>query len=113
MRTVHVVLPVFDEQASIGRLLEHIALALDEAALPYRVVLVDDGSRDATAEVVARYVGRLPLSVHRHPQNLWGWERRCATGWSKRPGARLRATSWSPWTPTTRTRRASSCAWRG
>jgi len=70
MRTVHIVLPVYDEQACIGRLLEHIALAMGEAALPYHVVLVDDGSRDATAQVVAAYVGRLPLSVHRHPRNL-------------------------------------------
>lgn len=70
MRTVHIVLPVYNEQACIGRLLEHIAEALDEAALPYHVVLVDDGSCDATAQVVATYVGRLPLSVHRHPQNL-------------------------------------------
>jgi dolichol-phosphate mannosyltransferase len=34
------------------------------------VVLVDDGSRDDTARVVAGYVGRLPLSVLRHPRNL-------------------------------------------
>ena len=70
MRTVHIVLPVYDEQACIGRLLDHIALAMGEAALPYQVVLVDDGSRDATAQVVATYVGRLPMSVHRHARNL-------------------------------------------
>ncbi len=69
MPTVHVVLPVYDEQACIGRLLERIAEALVGAGLPYHVVVIDDGSRDATAEVVASYVGRLPLSVRRHPLN--------------------------------------------
>lgn len=70
MRTVYVVLPVYNERERIGRLLERIDEAQQESALPYRIVLVDDGSRDGTAEIVAGYAARLPLTVRTHPHNL-------------------------------------------
>ena len=37
--------------------------SLGEAALPYQVVLVDDGSRDATPDIVARCAERMPILV--------------------------------------------------
>lgn len=65
-----VVLPAYNEARDIGRLIRRVAAALSEG--PYRVVLVDDGSDDATvseAHDAARQTGA-PLVVLRHPRNL-------------------------------------------
>jgi dolichol-phosphate mannosyltransferase len=64
------VLPAYDEAAALPALLEGIDEALGAAGLAYGIVLVDDGSADATAEIAAGYAERLPLVIERHPRNL-------------------------------------------
>ncbi len=56
------VIPAFQEEAHLGRVLEAVA----RASLDCEVVVIDDGSRDATAAVAARAGAR----VLRHPWNL-------------------------------------------
>ncbi len=68
-RQVWIVLPAFNEEASLPGLLDDIDESMFEAHLPYRIVLVDDGSRDATAEIAERYATSLPLTVERHEVN--------------------------------------------
>lgn len=48
---VHVVLPAYNEEASIGDLIARIAEVMDDAACAFDVLVVDDGSADATAEI--------------------------------------------------------------
>jgi len=67
---VFVVLPAFNEEANLGGLLERLDEAMAESGLPYDVIVVDDGSRDGTAELVRRLAERLPIEVITHPQNL-------------------------------------------
>jgi dolichol-phosphate mannosyltransferase len=67
---VIVVLPAFNEEANIGRLLDRLREAMTEASLSYRVIVVNDGSRDRTAEILAEYQRRLPLTVVHHAVNL-------------------------------------------
>jgi glycosyltransferase involved in cell wall biosynthesis len=55
-----VVIAAYDEARAIGRVLAELA------SLPYRVVVVDDCSADATAELAAR----AGAEVLRHPINL-------------------------------------------
>jgi polyprenyl-phospho-N-acetylgalactosaminyl synthase len=55
-----VVIAAFNEARAIGRVLA------DLASLPHRIVVVDDGSTDETAEVAAR----AGAEVLRHPINL-------------------------------------------
>src|SRR5215475_6691888 len=69
-RTVYVVLPVYNEEARIGSLLEHIDEAMDDAGIAYRVLLVDDGSRDSTANIIERYAQHMPITMMRHEVNL-------------------------------------------
>ena len=57
---VWVVIAAYNEARAIGRVLGELA------SLPYRVVVVDDGSADATAELAAR----AGAEVLRHPINL-------------------------------------------
>lgn len=48
---VSVVIPAFNEEASIGLVLDGIHAALKEMRLSYEIVVVDDGSFDKTAEI--------------------------------------------------------------
>jgi len=64
---IHVVLPAYNEEAGLTRLLPAITTALDAAREPHRIVVVDDGSDDATADVAARHAGS--TQVVKHPTN--------------------------------------------
>lgn len=68
-RSVHVVLPAFNEAACIARLLQHLDEDLSEAGLPYTVTVVDDGSTDDTAVAVRAFTDRMPLTLLRHEVN--------------------------------------------
>jgi dolichol-phosphate mannosyltransferase len=71
-QSILVVLPAFDEEIALGRLLPAIVETL--AGNPFRVIVVDDGSRDRTAAVVEELGllkdNPLPLDLVRHPMNL-------------------------------------------
>jgi len=69
-RIVYVVLPVYNEEARIASLLDHVDEALEDAAMPYRVILVDDGSRDSTRDIVRACAARMPIRLMEHEVNL-------------------------------------------
>src|SRR5210317_1179458 len=48
-----VVIPVFNESESVQGLAQALAQALEHKLEPFEVILVDDGSRDTTAEKLA------------------------------------------------------------
>ncbi|MCE7869564.1 glycosyltransferase family 2 protein [bacterium CPR1] len=64
MPRTFVVLPAYNEEEGLAALLDKLEIAL--ADIDYHVVVVDDGSRDATAEV-ARSRG---AELLQHPQNM-------------------------------------------
>ena len=68
-RKVYVVLPVYNEEGRIESLLNHIDEAMEDASIAYEVVLVDDGSRDSTQEIVRACAARMPLHLMRHEVN--------------------------------------------
>ena len=68
-RIVYVVLPVYNEEGRIQQLLTHIDEAMEDAGIAYEIVLVDDGSRDSTADLVRAYAARMPIRVLRHEVN--------------------------------------------
>lgn len=67
---VWVVLPAYNEEASLPTLLDRIEEAMFEANLDFRVVIVDDGSTDGTPAIIRRAAERLPLTTLTHPVNL-------------------------------------------
>lgn len=68
---IHVVVPVYDEGDNIEGMLAGLQERVAPLGLRWRVVLVDDGSRDDTV-ARARALGgpELPLEVVAHPRNL-------------------------------------------
>ncbi|HVT29437.1 MAG TPA: glycosyltransferase family 2 protein [Lacipirellulaceae bacterium] len=68
-RTVWVALPAYNEQSSLPPLLDAIQSALEPANIPYRVIVVDDGSRDHTAQLAREASSRMPVELVMHKQN--------------------------------------------
>lgn len=67
----HVVLPAYNEEAAIGRVLDRIDLALNAAGIGHMVFVVDDGSGDGTARVVEeRAARRSSVCLQSHATNL-------------------------------------------
>lgn len=68
--TVRIVLPAFNEEASLGPLLERVEASMEESGLDYQVIVVDDGSGDRTAGVAEGFAERMPVRLVRHQTNL-------------------------------------------
>lgn len=68
-RKVYVVLPAYNEEARIGKLLDAIDEAMCEAELSYQIILVEDGSDDNTAAVVKERYDRMPIHMVQHETN--------------------------------------------
>jgi dolichol-phosphate mannosyltransferase len=66
---IYVLLPAYNEERSLPILLPKLRDVLDGLADDYRVVVCDDGSRDATATVLQQYETQMPLEVIRHRRN--------------------------------------------
>lgn len=68
-RRVLITLPAFNEAEAISPLLERIIESMLGTELGWRVVVVDDGSTDRTAELARRFSERFPVEVIRHKKN--------------------------------------------
>lgn len=66
MVSVSVVIPVYNEVAAIGATLEQVQAVMEAARLRGEIIVVDDGSIDGTADVVARASA---VRLIKHPQN--------------------------------------------
>jgi glycosyltransferase involved in cell wall biosynthesis len=81
--SISVVLPAYNEEANIERAVRRCVEVLPDLAATYEVIVVDDGSRDGTAEVAQQLVEELHPRVRllRHRRNL-GYGAAIATGFS-------------------------------
>ncbi len=65
-----IVLPAYNEEQSLPRLLERIAACgVANPDEPYQVIVVNDGSHDATPTVALSFAGRLALRLINHDGN--------------------------------------------
>ncbi len=62
---IYVCVPCHNEAATVGVLLWKIRRVFEEFPREYQLVVADDGSDDATAEVLAPYAKVLPLTILR------------------------------------------------
>ena len=69
MRKVIVVLPIFNEEAALPSLLGKIKELEDGLEEEVVVVAVDDGSRDATPEIMGKYADEMEITCVTHAEN--------------------------------------------
>ncbi len=68
-RVVHWVAPAYNEEASIEDLIDRMAEVSSAAGWDYDILIVDDGSRDRTGELVKAKGETLPVRVVRNEPN--------------------------------------------
>jgi len=84
-----VILPARNESGYIGRMVERTVAALASRADPFEVIVVDNASTDATAEVAERLARDDPrIRVVRHPENRL-YAGSCLTGTQQAHGDRI------------------------
>jgi glycosyltransferase involved in cell wall biosynthesis len=57
---ISVVVPIFNEQENLPELRQRLVAALNRISEDWEIILVDDGSRDASAEIISRWHGEDP-----------------------------------------------------
>jgi dolichol-phosphate mannosyltransferase len=66
---IYVLLPAYNEEHALEPLMEKIARVMAKLRSSYRVVVVDDGSRDRSAEILSTLSGQYPIDVLTHVYN--------------------------------------------
>lgn len=70
VRELSVVLPAFNEEPNVERVVRACAAYLDASGLDYELLVVNDGSHDQTGAILDRLKGDFPrLRPQHHPQN--------------------------------------------
>lgn len=66
---VAIVLPAYNEEQDLPKLLENIREKLARMPFAYNVIVVDDGSKDRTAEIAREFAKTMPLKLVQHVVN--------------------------------------------
>ncbi len=70
-----VIIPVYNEELTIGNIIDRTKMAMQQIGLPYEIIVVDDHSRDRSLEVAKKHGCRL-LTLKEH----------CGKGYALRAG---------------------------
>lgn len=68
-RFVRIVLPAYNEEANLGKLLAQVKLFMEEERINYEVIVVDDGSSDRTAAIANDFASSMPIRLEQHSVN--------------------------------------------
>jgi dolichol-phosphate mannosyltransferase len=66
---VIIALPAYNEAETLPPLLEQIRESMEENGIEYHVVVVNDGSTDATGQAIDRMCATMPIKRVDHPEN--------------------------------------------
>jgi len=66
---IYILLPAYNEEASIPDLIGNLELVLRDYGQEYQIVVCNDGSKDRTREMLEEYRETLPIHVINHPIN--------------------------------------------
>lgn len=67
---IHIVVPAFEEEGTVGLLLWKIRRLMAEFGRDYRIYVADDASTDGTSEVLERYRRLLPLRILKNEERM-------------------------------------------
>ncbi len=67
---VSVLLPAYNEQDNVVPMLETLHRLLQDLGLRHELIVIDDGSRDATVERVSAVINRLPVTLVQLSRNF-------------------------------------------
>lgn len=85
-RNLSLVIPAYNEEAVILQAITEAAAALESFTGTFEILVIDDGSTDATASIVENYAGVDPrVRLIQHPQNI-GYGAALRTGYSHARG---------------------------
>ena len=62
-------IPIYNEEQNIPYLLESIGKKMNELKIPYKLVIVNDGSTDNTKEIIQSYENKFPIKLLNHTTN--------------------------------------------
>ncbi|MFN2398395.1 MAG: glycosyltransferase family 2 protein [Gemmatimonadaceae bacterium] len=65
---IYICVPAYNEAPTVGLLLWRIRKVFADYSREYEVIVLDDGSTDATAETLVPYSEVMPVTVIRHPE---------------------------------------------
>ncbi len=66
---IYVLLPAYNEEDALRPLAEKVDRVMRQMASPYQIVVVNDGSRDRTADICLQLSREFPLTVITHKYN--------------------------------------------
>ncbi len=66
---IYLILPAYNEEASLKPLLTRVKQAMDVGSTGYRVIVVNDGSTDRTASIAQELSTLMPVTVIDHKMN--------------------------------------------
>jgi len=84
--TLSAVAPLYDEQESVAELHRRLTAALGSTGLSYEIVLVDDGARDRTPELIDELAARDPHVVAVHLSRNFGHQPAVSAGLDRARG---------------------------
>ncbi len=59
-----IIIPTYNEEASIASLIRDISLVLAKKRIPYEIIVIDDNSQDQTYDLAHKLASRYPLEVY-------------------------------------------------
>ena len=68
-KMIYIVLPAYNEAKSLPRLMPKIKSVMEQHNYTYSVIIVNDGSKDDTTQLIKKYNRQMPIATIRHKYN--------------------------------------------